>query len=262
MEGIEQYKRILEADDLDAASAILDEQPGLLDRLAKEFGACAPPPLAFARCREMAGLLLKHGAKLRDVSRWWAPGFGLEQVIPSVAEYLIQKGADVTPHAAAALGLTERLRDMIEHETKTVHAKGGDGGRPLHLCRNVECAQLLLDRGADIDARDEDHDSTPAQWRTGDAPDVTRFLLERGASADIFMAAGLGDVELAERLIRENPGCATYRIGNNNRSFPGIGFRGRGGTIYQWTLGFNQSPHEIARKRGHTAVFDLLMKHT
>jgi hypothetical protein len=39
-------------------------------------------------------------------------------------------------------------------------------------------AQLLLDHNARIDARDEDHDSTPAQWLSGEAPDVARFLLD------------------------------------------------------------------------------------
>ena len=66
-------------------------------------------------------------------------------------------------------------------------------------------AELLLDHGARIEARDEDHDSTPAQWRIGEAPEVTRFLLERGATADIFLAAALGDLALAEKLVSGGP---------------------------------------------------------
>lgn len=261
-ELLETCQRITESDDVAAAAALLKAHPDLLKRIARECGPCGKPPLAAARSREMADLLLEHGAKTDEVGKWWTPGFGLEDVTPSVAEYLIELGARITPHAAAALGLAGALRDLLEKKPRLVHAKGGDGGRPLHFCRNVECARLLLDRGAEIDARDDDHDSTPAQWRIGDAPEVTRFLLERGAAADIFMAAGLGDEELAKRLIRENPECVTYRIGNNQGPFPRIGFGGGGGTIYQWTLGFNQSPHEIALKRGHRSVFALLMKHT
>jgi len=64
--------------------------------------------------------------------------------------------------------------------------------------------ELLLDYGARIDALDEDHDSTPAQWRIGESPDVARFLLERGARADIFLAAALGDLTLVERLLTKD----------------------------------------------------------
>jgi hypothetical protein len=76
------------------------------------------------------------------------------------------------------------------------------------------------------------------------------------------MAAGLGDLALARQFVAGNPTCMTYRIGNNKGPFPGIGSGGRGGTIYQWTLGFNQSPHEVAHHRGHRDMFDFLMAHT
>ncbi|MDB6038339.1 MAG: ankyrin repeat protein, partial [Verrucomicrobiales bacterium] len=92
--------------------------------------------------------------------------------------------------------------------------------------------------------------------------EVTRFLLGRGAVPDIFMAAGLGDLELAQKLVGDNPECTAYRIGNNSGPFPGMGHRVPGGTIYQWTLGFNQSPQEIAFHRGHSELYDFLMKHT
>jgi hypothetical protein len=65
----------------------------------------------------------------------------------------------------------------------------------------VAVAALLLDHGARIDARDEDHDSTPAQWLIGESPEVARFLLERGAKTDIFLAAALGDLAMAGRLV-------------------------------------------------------------
>jgi len=56
----------------------------------------------------------------------------------------------------------------------------------------VDVEALLLDHGARINARDEDHTSTPAQWLIGEWPEVARFLLERGAKGDIFLAAALG----------------------------------------------------------------------
>ncbi|HEX4276569.1 MAG TPA: ankyrin repeat domain-containing protein [Bryobacteraceae bacterium] len=162
----------------------------------------------------------------------------------------------LTVHAASGLGLADQLVRMLDADPSLVHAKGGDGGTPLHFSRDVAFAKLLLDRGAQIDARDEDHDSTPAQWLIGDVPDVARFLVERGASPDIFLAAALGDPALAEKLIEADPKCPGYRIGKLPE-FPPLGSP-RGGTIYQWTLAFNSYPHQIALKKGHQDLFELL----
>ena len=58
-----------------------------------------------------------------------------------------------------------------------VHARGGDGKTPLHCARTMEIAHYLIDRGADLEARDVDHESTPAQYLVRDAPEVTRLLV-------------------------------------------------------------------------------------
>jgi ankyrin repeat protein len=154
-------------------------------------------------------------------------------------------------------GLTDQLAEMLAEDPSQIDAKGMDARTPLHCAATVAVAELLLDRGARIDARDEDHDSTPAQWRIGESPDVARFLLKRGAKADIFLAAALGDLTLAERLVTDDQGCVAYRIGKAPE-FPPLGYEGRGGTIYQWTLGFNSYSHQIALMKGHQATFDFL----
>ena len=138
-----------------------------------------------------------------------------------------------------------------------IDAKGCDACTPLHFSRDVATARLLLERGARIEARDEDHESTPVQWLIRDAPDVVRYLLDRGAAPDIFLASALGDRELVARLIETNPRCVGYRIGRAPE-FPPLGYKERGGTIYQWTLAFNSYPHQIALLKGHPEVFDLL----
>src|SRR5215467_7916395 len=98
---------------------------------------------------------------------------------------------------------------MLAGDASLIDAKGMDARTPLHCAGTISAAALLLDHGARIDARDEDHDSTPAQWLIGESPDVSRFLLERGAKADIFLAAALGDLALAEGLVTEDPKCPT-----------------------------------------------------
>ncbi|HUF64295.1 MAG TPA: ankyrin repeat domain-containing protein [Verrucomicrobiales bacterium] len=259
---VEQLMLAFAADDIAAAAEVLRHHPRALAPGRQE--GCESPlrHLAKVRSAAMADVLIEHGLDLHAVSQEWAPGFWLSEIRTEAAERIVERGATLTPHAGAALGLVSRLRTMLDGDPELVHAKGGDGCRPLHFARNVEVADLLLERGASIDARDEDHNSTPAQWRIGDTPEVTRFLLKRGASLDIFMATGLNDLELVCRLATADPVCTTYRIGNNSGPFPGAGFQKRGGTIYQWTLGFNQSPQEIARARGFVEIFDFLMERT
>ena len=75
-----------------------------------------------------------------------------------------------------------------------VNARGGDGQTPLHFASTVDIAAYLLDQGADIDARDVDHESTPAQYMIDDRQEIARYLIQRGCKTDILMAAALGDI--------------------------------------------------------------------
>ena len=168
-----------------------------------------------------------------------------------------QQNADQAVHEAAKAGLTDKLAEMLAMNPSLIEAKGIDARTPLHCAGTVAVAAFLLDHGARIDARDKDHNSTPAQWRIGESPDVARFLLERGAKADIFLASALGDVALAEKLVTEDRDCLAHRIGKSPE-FPPLGHEGRGGTIYQWTLRFNSYPHQIALIKGHQPMFDFL----
>src|SRR5690606_23835422 len=95
---------------------------------------------------------------------------------------------------------------------EAVNEKGGDGQRPLHFSKTREIVDLLLGCGADIDARCVDHHSTAAQYALRDRPGICRYLLERGATPDIFMAARLGDLALIARLIDDDPSCLAARI--------------------------------------------------
>src|ERR1043166_1760592 len=90
---------------------------------------------------------------------------------------MAQQNADQPVHEAARAGLTDRLSKMLAGDASLIDAKGIDARTPLHCAGTVAVAAMLLDHGARIDARDEDHCSTPAQWRIGESPDVARFLL-------------------------------------------------------------------------------------
>lgn len=258
---LEQFKTAIVADDVTAATATL-QHAEVYAEISNGIFDYGRPPLLEAHSPAMVDLLLKAGADIDMLSEFWSPGFWLDEVPPQVSEHLLSKGAVLTVHAAAALGLTACVRNLLDADPTVINAPGGDGATPLHFARTVEVAELLVDRGANLDACDDDHQSTPAQWRIKAAPDVTRLLLKRGAKPDVFLAARLGDLDLTRRVLAFDPNSVTYRIGNNKGPFPGIGFKGTGGTILQWQLGFNLAPQEVAMKCGHHDVYHLLMNTT
>jgi hypothetical protein len=205
----------------------------------------------------MLDVLIDAGADLNAKSRWWAGGFGLLHIAPpGLAAHAVRRGAVVDVHAAARLGWTDRVRELIAAEPELVHARGGDGQTPLHFASTVEVATLLLDHGADMEARDVDHESTPAQYMVRDRQEVLRCLVRRGCRTDILMAAALGDLDLVRRHLEIDPESIRLRVSGEH--FPMIGLKA-GGTIYQWTLGWYVSAHQVARDFKHEDVLQLLM---
>jgi ankyrin repeat protein len=201
----------------------------------------------------MLAALIEGGADLNLKSDWQnGPYTVLDNATEATATFLLAHGATLTPNVAARLGWLDRLQALLDDDATLVHARGGDGQQPLHQARTIEIANLLLARGADIDARCIDHSSTPAQYALGDRPEVCRHLVARGATADIFMAARLGDVDLATRLIAADPSCLDARVNDPGYTVvPPF-------NIYCWSLGFGLSPHDVARKFGQHAVVAVL----
>ena len=117
----------------------------------------------------MVDLLLEGRVDIDAVTQFWANGFWLEKIPVVVSRHLIKKGAKPTIHAAAALGLADIVSDLLFKDNSLVNTPGGDGTTALHFARTTEVANVLLDCNADLDARDDDHSSTPAQWRINSA---------------------------------------------------------------------------------------------
>jgi Ankyrin repeat len=219
--------------------------------------------------RATIDVLLNAGASIRKRTEWWAGAFGLlDDCDPSLVEFLLQRGAVLDAHSAARLGLMAELRALVAADPGRVHARGGDGQTPLHFALTVEIAQYLLENGADIDAFDVDHESTPAQYMLRvdqkrhyprDRQDVARYLVSRGCKTDLLMAAALGDADLVERHLDSDPAC--IRMNVSEEWFPKRDRRA-GGTIYIWTLGAHRTSHAVAREFGHEGVFQLLMERT
>ena len=255
---MELFHRAFKTDDAALLRKLLERFPQMKAKVNEPVAAFDSPAIIHARSPEMLDALLEAGADINGRSRWWAGGFGLlDHASPELAAYAISRGAVVTAHAAARLGMTDKLRALITAEPNLVHARGGDGQTPLHFSATVDIAGLLLQHGADIDARDIDHESTPAQWMLRERQDVARYLVHRGCKTDILMAAALGDAELVRKHLEAEPGSIHTRVGAEY--FPMSNPRA-GGSIYQWTLGWHVSPHEVAKQFGHEDVFRLLMQ--
>ncbi len=255
--SLERLLESIRADDVGLARMLLEHDPALKAQLNEPIGPFDSPALSSARSRDMVDLLLAAGADIDGKSRWWAGGFGfLHTADLALAEYAVERGAAVDVHAAARLGLLDRLEELLSDDPAAVHARGGDGQTPLHFARSVEIAAYLLDRGADIDARDIDHESTPAQWMVGERQDVARYLVERGCATDILLVAALGDLDRVRQHLDAAPECIRTNV--SAEFFPMANPRA-GGKIYQWTLGYRATPYQVAAKFGHTDVLELLM---
>jgi ankyrin repeat protein len=257
---VELFKAAVEAGDVDRVRQLLQSHAELASMIDEPMFSFKSPAVHVARANlALLDLLLAHGADLNARTSWEKGSFGvLEQVNPHEAAPLIARGARIDVWAAANLGMERELAALIAGDPSLVHAKGGDGKRPLHFARTIDIARFLLEHGAEIDALDEDHDSTPAQHLIGDRPEVAEFLVARGARSDLLLAAALGDVALVRHHLDADPGSIAMRV--DQSWFPMIDTAANGGHIYQWTLGFHVSAFDVARKHGHAAVLDLLLE--
>jgi len=270
---VEALTAALKSNDASLVRKVLARHPSLKTQINDPlpgYGFDAPAIIAAVHHnnREIIDILLDAGANINERSRWWAGSFGvLDSAGSELAAYLISRGAIVDIHAAARLGMIDRVRELLADTPDLVHARGGDGQFPLHFAATVEIASLLLDHGAEIDARDIDHESTATQymvcqrqhveWREPYRHDVARFLISRGAKADILAASAIGDLSLVESILNDDP--ETIRTAVTERYFPKQDPKS-GGCIYIYGFGWTKTPHMVAMEFGHKAVFELLMQ--
>jgi len=253
--------------DAAAVARVLDANPELKARLndplpGGSFGETALLAAVRRANRDVVDVLLRAGADINQKSHWWAGPFHVldgaarEPWLPS---FLIGRGAIPEIHHAVQLGMGDDVTRMLADDPSLIHARGGDGQLPLHFAQTVGMAEYLVGRGADIDARCIDHESTAAQYMVRDRQPVARYLVRRGTAPDVLMAAALGEAELVRRVVDAAPGSIRMRV--SRRWFPMRDPRA-GGTIYIWTLGGAKGAHEIAREFGHEEVLRVLMTRT
>jgi uncharacterized protein len=120
-------------------------------------------------------------------------------------------GRELDVFEAAALGRTERVRELVDADPSLVNAYGDDGFHPVGLASffgHVDTARLLYERGADANqiARNE-HIQTAAIHAAaaaeGKAEDVRYALvelaLEHGADPDLEQGGGFRAIDAARQ---------------------------------------------------------------
>jgi ankyrin repeat protein len=257
----------IHANDADTVASLLQQHPEMKARLddplpGAGFGQTALLAAVQATSREVIDVLLAAGANINQKSHWWAGPFHVLDDAWRAAwlpAFLLERGAVAEIHHAVRLGWRDDVERMLSADPSRIHQRGGDGQLPLHFAQTIEMADYLIERGADVDARDIDHESTAAQWMVRDRTAVARALTARGGATDVLMASAVGDVGSVTRILDANPGAIRTVV--NPSYFPMVNPRA-GGSIYIWTLGANKGAHAIAREFGHEEIWSVLMART
>ncbi|MDF2775605.1 MAG: ankyrin repeat protein [Geminicoccaceae bacterium] len=248
--------------DASAVRRVFQQYPEFRKRINDPvFDFNSPAIVAYANDVEMVDVLLEFGADPNRRSEWWAGGFhALYSATGAAADRLLAAGAVPDACAAAHLDRPELLERLIAEEPARVHERGGDGQTPLHFARSRAVADLLLDAGADIDARDVDHRATPAQWmldhkRGAGRYELACYLVERGAATDIFLAAALGLTDRARAMAQSDPGLLDLRTSRGEYGEkPPSSYH-----IYFWTIGDGRSPLDVAAQFEHAETLEAML---
>ncbi|HEY0868400.1 MAG TPA: ankyrin repeat domain-containing protein [Fimbriimonas sp.] len=255
---LDRFRRCIDELDAKTLDRLLREHRSVRRRLNDPLFAFDAPALVTLAGREGAEAVLRtlvaHGADPNARSQWWAGGFGpLELAAASNRSVLVELGAEYDVWSAAAHGNLEELRKILDEDPSRVNAPGGDGMRPLHFASTPEAAELLISRGADLEARDTDHEGTPAQHQAA-RPEVLRVLLKHGAKPDIFTAVALDDADLARKVLEDDPGSASYRVDRP----PFACVKSDGGHIYGYIFTRGATPLVEAARRSCDKVFHAI----
>lgn len=150
-------------------------------------------------------------AGLREHPEWlnivydWGEGGGLETPLGaaahvgtrSVAEYLLGRGAPLTPHAAAMLGMKSAVEAFIDADPAAVNAPGAHG-IPLMthaaISGDVEIAEVLKARGSKLEGVTSGLHMAAGAGHTA----MVEWLLAHGADVMAGNYQGKTALELAE----------------------------------------------------------------
>ncbi len=254
--------------DLPQLRALLDLNPQLVD-----CNFAYRTPLYFAvrsNQIEVARHLLERGANpvglaINSSYLQIAQDRGFREMERLLDEHI--HGAGMPSDAGERLASCIRNHDMagltalLNEHPEWIRARDDRSNEPIHwatMTRQPEMIDLLLDRGADIEAKrlDGSHpihlfhgdyhfrgwDRIPADWPHS-PQDILHHLIQRGAYLDMCTACHLGNIDRVRELLAEDASsanrlsdCCTYYLGSG-------------------------SPLNNAAAKGHLEIVRLLLEH-
>ena len=147
-------------------------------------------------------------------------------------------------HVAATAGHVGVVRLLVEQGADPNACEAGDNTYPLHWAAangNVEIVRALLDAGGDVHGTGDAHEGGVIGWATNENPhraEVIALLVERGARHHIFSAINLGDLNLIEKVVEDDPAALDRRMSRFDRG---------------------QTPLHVAINRQRHDILDLLI---
>jgi uncharacterized protein len=140
------------------------------------------------------------------------------------ADELLAADPELDVFEAAAVGKTERLRELLDQDPSLANAWADDGFQPLGLASffgHVEAARLLLELGAEVNSASRNEmkvmplHSAAATSDPGKRYELAKLLLEHGADPNarqqddytpLMAGEQHGDERLRELLIEHGAG--------------------------------------------------------
>ena len=142
---------------------------------------------------KMVQLLLKNDAKIEEVTDLKQTPLLLaaKNGFFEIGKFLIQHGANVnvkdhqefTPLHHAIMSTQIEFAKLLLNNGSLVETPG-NGNQPIHEARNIEALRLLIDHGANVNAKDLQSNSPIDSAMKRDAVDVLKLLIEKGANID------------------------------------------------------------------------------
>ncbi len=124
-------------------------------------------------------------------------------------------------HEAAKHGHGEVVSLLLEHGADPNAREAGDNTYPLHWAAargDIGIMRALLDAGGDVHGFGADHAGDVIGWGTfftepgKDVRAVADFLVERGARHTIFSAMSVGDLDLIRSVVEKDPHALESRL--------------------------------------------------
>ena len=134
---------------------------------------------------------------------------------PAVVRLFLERGAEVDVFTAAAVGITRRLKALLEQQPGLANAIASDGFSPLGLAAffgRPDAAQILVEQGAEINAASQNaqHVMPLHSAVAGQNLEIAKLLVEHGAEvnarqagdfAPLHGAAQNGQMEMVQLLL-------------------------------------------------------------